>query len=314
MKILIGYDGSESANAAIDSLQRAGLPQAAEALIVSVAEVWLPPAQIEGEIIDFANDPYLAAKIKEQYNKNLKAVEATATMAARAGERARILFPNWKVETESDYGSPAWEILARARKFEADLIVVGSQGRSALGRLILGSVSQKVLTESACSVKIGRGKTVSGESPVRVVVGFDGSPGAEAAVEALAARSFKENCEARLIAATDPLVLSEGGFLFQPVPELLMENDEQERRHVEELAEKAVEKLKKVGINAVFQLLTGNPKYVLTDEAEKWDADLIFVGANAFGSRLERFLLGSVSAAVASRAHCSVEVVRRKKI
>lgn len=314
MKILIGYDGSEFADAAIDSLQRAGLPQTADALIVSVAEVWLPPSQKEGEIIDFADDPYLAAEIKEQYDKNLKAVEAASAMASRAGERLRLLFPSWKVETESDYGSPAWEILARAGKFEADLIAVGSHGRSALGRLVLGSISQKVLTEADVSVRIGRGKNASDDPSVRVLVGFDGSPGAEAAVDALAARSFKENCEARLIAATDPLVLAPGGFLFQPVPEFLLENEEDERRHVEELAGKAVETLKKAGINASFQFVTGNPKYVLTNEAENWNADAIFVGANAFGSRLERLLLGSVSAAVAARAHCSVEVVRRKKI
>jgi nucleotide-binding universal stress UspA family protein len=54
----------------------------------------------------------------------------------------------------------------------------------------------------------------------------------------------------------------------------------------------------------------GNPKEVLIEIAERWKADAIFVGANRYGGRIERFLLGSVSAAVAARAHCSVEVVR----
>ena len=44
MKILIAYDGSECADAALADLQRAGLPPAAAALIMSVAEVFLPPA------------------------------------------------------------------------------------------------------------------------------------------------------------------------------------------------------------------------------------------------------------------------------
>ena len=43
MKILIGYDGSESADAALDDLRRAGLPRETEALIVSVAEVLMQP-------------------------------------------------------------------------------------------------------------------------------------------------------------------------------------------------------------------------------------------------------------------------------
>jgi hypothetical protein len=43
MKILIGYDGSDCAGAALDDLQRSGLPPATEALVISVAEQWLPP-------------------------------------------------------------------------------------------------------------------------------------------------------------------------------------------------------------------------------------------------------------------------------
>ena len=43
MKILVGYDGSECADAALDDLARAGLPPSAEVQILSVAEVWLPP-------------------------------------------------------------------------------------------------------------------------------------------------------------------------------------------------------------------------------------------------------------------------------
>lgn len=44
MKVLIGYDGSEGADLGVEGLRRAGLPpQAVEALVVTVAEVWLPP-------------------------------------------------------------------------------------------------------------------------------------------------------------------------------------------------------------------------------------------------------------------------------
>ena len=56
-------------------------------------------------------------------------------------------------------------------------------------------------------------------------------------------------------------------------------------------------------------ITTGDPKHVLLDEAKHWGADSLFVGARGL-SRIERFLLGSVSSALAARAHCSVEVVR----
>jgi len=48
-KLLIAYDGSSSADAALDDLKKAGLPAKAEVLIFSVAEVWLPPPEEEGE-------------------------------------------------------------------------------------------------------------------------------------------------------------------------------------------------------------------------------------------------------------------------
>ena len=52
MKILIGYDGSECADAAIDELRRAGLPSEATAIVLSVIEIWsLSPSgfkQLEG--------------------------------------------------------------------------------------------------------------------------------------------------------------------------------------------------------------------------------------------------------------------------
>jgi nucleotide-binding universal stress UspA family protein len=56
----------------------------------------------------------------------------------------------------------------------------------------------------------------------------------------------------------------------------------------------------------------GDPKQVLVRHAEEFGADCIFTGATGTSSRIERFVLGSVSAAVAARAHCSVEVVRAR--
>jgi hypothetical protein len=46
MKVLIGYDGSESADAALDELNRAGLPADTEILVVAVGSIWMPPTDI----------------------------------------------------------------------------------------------------------------------------------------------------------------------------------------------------------------------------------------------------------------------------
>jgi nucleotide-binding universal stress UspA family protein len=46
------------------------------------------------------------------------------------------------------------------------------------------------------------------------------------------------------------------------------------------------------------------------EKAEEWNADCIFVGTRDFKSGFERFRLGSVSTAIVTNAHCSVEIVR----
>jgi hypothetical protein len=50
MRVLIGYDGSDSADAVLDDLQKAGLPRASKALIVSVGEIVMPPLLVGSEM------------------------------------------------------------------------------------------------------------------------------------------------------------------------------------------------------------------------------------------------------------------------
>ena len=67
--------------------------------------------------------------------------------------------------------------------------------------------------------------------------------------------------------------------------------------------------LRAAGFQAATIIKAEEPKRLLLDEAEHWKPDCIFIGARGLG-RLERLRLGSVSSAIAARAHCSVEVVR----
>jgi len=64
-------------------------------------------------------------------------------------------------------------------------------------------------------------------------------------------------------------------------------------------------------IKVSTEIKLGDPRKELPQAAAGWRADCIFVGSAGFSNRFERFVLGSVSAAVATRAHCSVEVVRK---
>lgn len=308
MKVLIAYDGSKCSEAAIDDLVRAGLPADTECSIISVAEVWLPPSQANGETEE--PDPYLEKLVRRQREAGEKAVDEARAFAKHAVARLKKMFPGWCIKGDATYGSPAWEILNKGDEFKPDLIVVGSHGQSAISRFLLGSISQKVLTVAQCSVRVARGRIEVDPAPVRVLIGFDGTRGAKAAVKAVAARDWPEGSEVKLVAATDPVSPSAIGRFVPPVSDTVEEINESEQEWLRASAQPAMELLEKRGLKVEMQIIAGHAKRVLTEEAENWTADAIFLGANSFASRFERYLIGSTSAAVAARAHCSVEVVR----
>ena len=311
MKVLIGYDGSPSADAALDDLQRAGLPADVEAVILMIAEVWLPPPMRDDSPENCPPDGS-PEQVKKRCDPAKKAVTEAETLSRYAKDRLQSIFPGWKITSVAACGSPSRGILAKADDFKPDLIVVGSQGRTAVSRILLGSISQKILTEAHCSVGVARGRIEAAPKRTCILIGFDGLSGSMVAVEAVASRFWLENSEVRLLAVSDPITPSLIGRFVPPIADSVEEVNEGERERLQELAEPALQKLKDAGLCAALSIVAGNPKQVLVEEAARWHADAIFVGANAAGSRLERFLLGSVSAAVAARANCSVEVVRKQ--
>ena len=294
MKLLIAYDGSKCAEDALDDLARAGLPRAAEALVLTVSEVWLPqPASAPG--VAQADIHSSAAPAGKSSKKLLEAQE----LAARAGDRLRSMFPAWSVRAEAATGSAPTRVLEKADEWGPDLIVVGSHGRSALGRFVIGSVSQKIVTEARTSVRVARGSKRPAHSPVRLIIGVDGTHNAELAVRADARRWWPAGSEVRLITSMEPLRIY-GQYGSGP------ESATVAARESLQAAEKI---LHATDLKISSAIKEGDPKRILVSEAATWKADCIFVGVRGH-SLLDRFLLGSVSAAVAQRARCSVEVVR----
>src|SRR5215204_349418 len=124
MNVMIGYDGSDSARDAIQELQ--------------------PAADVAG----WQKSPIVrrARALAEQ------AIAEVRQLAAEGGALVKTEFPGWTVSHATYVGSPYGELVRARTEKSPDLIVVGSQGRSALGRLVLGSVSQNVMMHAPCSV------------------------------------------------------------------------------------------------------------------------------------------------------------------
>jgi nucleotide-binding universal stress UspA family protein len=310
MKLVVGYDGSEAADAALDDLARAGLPDTGQALIVAASDVWPQGEPALGPSATRA-PTWLAPVLRDARAKVERERDNVRAMAAAAKGRLAGILPGWRLEYDAVLNSPRRAIVSRADSFGADLVVVGSRGRSGLAQLILGSVAQSVLTHAHCSVRVGRAHRTGDQRPVKILVGIDGSVGSATAVLAVTMRKWPAGSQARVVAVVDLAVettVPAAAFAATDAPNV----EETPQDWILEAAQQVSQELKDAGLDASPQVCQGDPKRVLVEQADGWDADCIFVGASGIRG-VERFLLGSVSSAVGARAHCSVEVVRQPR-
>lgn len=302
MKILVAYDGSISADAAIGDLRRAGVPEEGEALVVCVED----GGHHHGET---------HSAVETGHDASWKSKLADADLRAEtAAERINNCFPRWAVSSEALWGSPAKVILDVSAWWKPDLLVVGSHGHSRVARLFMGSVSLELVHKAPCSVRVARTRASIGNGTVRIVIGNDGSPEAEAVVRCVADRSWPERTEAQIISVAQTLTpvvsaLDASTFAQEPAYALICDADERMRQRLGRIAAESVDRLQRAGLIARCTVSDADPREAILAAAELGNADAIFVGARGVG-RMERLLLGSVSSYVVTHAHCTVEVVR----
>lgn len=332
-KLLVAYDGSTGADAALDDLRHAGLPHEAqvEVLVISVADVWMPSQsdlhsaplpEVEGYAGYFPQVAGLMALAGHARNNAMEAVKEMHAVADKGRARLSALFPDWEVRGEADADSPAWGVLKKADAWQPDLIVVGANSHSMPEKLIFGSIAQKIVTKAKGTVRVGRAGDKEAGAPLRIIVGMDGSPDAQAALDALCARSFPPGSEVRVVTVLDSRMARSIATMLPALSRWVGEGGQNgeadagdEFAWVSNMVEEAVEQLRASGLAATAIVREGDSKHVLLDKAEQWKADCIFVGAKGLlGSsglqNLERFFLGTTATVVASRAACSVEVIR----
>lgn len=302
-RICLAYDGSSSADVALENLAHAGLPEQLDASVISIADVWLPP---DAAAADDVTAPPAVRKARAQAQT---AVDAYRSLARRAAARLRVLFPKWKIE-EFAYGdSPSWGVVKHAESWRADLIVLGAHSHSPLERFFLGSVSQKALGEAPCSVRIARELQKKSHENLRVIVAVDGSADSEATVRAVCERHWPISAEFRVVTVIDPKMETAVAWPSVYAAQWVQQGDEETREWVCRVVEHSAKMLADAKLSVETDIFDGDPKKALLKFAEDWEADTIFLGARGL-QHGQNFLLGSTASSVAARAHCSVEVVR----
>lgn len=150
---------------------------------------------------------------------------------------------------------------------------------------------------------------------MKILVAVDGSASSEAAVEQVALISWPAKTEVKVLSVIEPIInsMTEAWALPDSYYEKVVKAEEDRAtaalgRAIDWLSHSPSTEL------AVSQeLARGFSKEVILDEADRWGSDLIVLGSHGYRG-LTRFLLGSVSRAVADHAKCSVMIVRTKPL
>ena len=295
MKVLIAIDTSAAAQRLIAEAVARPWPANTSFCVVNAVDV-----------TPFAELPTL---IEDATRQGERLVEAGAKELARAGHTA---VP--KVVS----GSPRRAVSAYAAEWGADLILVGSHGHSAIGRFLLGSVAQGILRRVPCSVEIVRTRPETAPAfshAMKILVATDGSECSLAAARSVASRPWPEGTLFQVLSVEElvfvdtPMAASSPAAIYPPsLLEELMANAHERANTAAESAKKILTQAG-LKIAALQRIPVGDPRNLILEAAQAWPADLIVLGSHG-RSGLDRFLMGSVSEAVAVHARCSVEVIR----
>ena len=147
---------------------------------------------------------------------------------------------------------------------------------------------------------------------MKILLATDGSDYSKAAINSVAERPWPEGSEVKIVSATEiPNVSATEAWVLPG--SYYAELDGAAKARAEAAVKEAAERIKAgpPGLEITTEVKNGHAKEVILDEAERWDADLIVLGSHGY-SAWQRFMLGSVSHAVATHARCSVEIVRQK--
>jgi nucleotide-binding universal stress UspA family protein len=145
---------------------------------------------------------------------------------------------------------------------------------------------------------------------MRILAAIDDSTFASAIAAMLATEVKTAGTTVKLLHVVEPAPTKVAEAVGSPeYPDFMKAKLELTERATTLLQEVAA-RLRAAGFSPIeVSILEGDPRTVILDEAQAWKADLIVLGSHG-RTGIRRWLMGSVSDAVARHATCSVEIVR----
>lgn len=288
MRVMIGFDGSSTARAALDEVLQFPFP---------------PGLQVRALIALGGAEGSTALRALAR--------EALRRHAARIEERLRRRWPAARAVLSEL--APAAALLAESRRWRPDLIVLGWRGHGRIRRLLMGSVSRRVAREADSSVMVVRFARGRPKGARRFVLGYDGSRNSRRALRLLEKLTPAAGARVLVVTSLPPLYSPP----LTPMPQQARLRALEGIRRAERAREKrararlahAAGVLRGRGWSVQTHLTPQGPLLSLLEAASNFDADALVVGARGV-SGLERMLLGSVANGALERSRCPVIVAR----
>jgi len=274
--IVVPFDASEPAEAAAETAVRVADIVDAEVSILAVAEPSHYPRT--GVVSD---DPLPDDPDREDLGTHwVQAIGRVEAAAADAGVSSR---------TTIEMGAPHERIEAHVDRVGADLVAMGTHGRTGLDRLLLGSVTERALRTLDVPVLAVPGPDAVAAAD-DVLVPTDGSAGSERAAEHACA--LADACDATVhgLAVVDVQSMATGGTGAIAVPDIVDALEEQRSNDVERVGEHA----DAYGLDFESRVMEGTAERAISDYARERDVDLIAMGTHG-REGVRRFFLGSVT-------------------
>jgi len=291
MRMLLAVDDSKSARVAASAMKVMQPP--VDLLVLHVVDV--APYQ----------HPSVPPKLSRDYYGRVR--DCLVDLARHLLEEIKASLPQdlRSIETSIVVGDPVKTILETAKRYNPDLLVLGSRGLGYVQQWLVGGVSYQVASQASCPVLVIK-------RPIKklrkVLLGYDGSDDADRAANFLAREPFREPGEVTIATvwpkppALPSAVKADAKFFVEKV-----------KAAAAELVEKVRQHLPVARYKTSTEVVEGESGKVLVRLAKERESDLVIVGSRGL-SGVKRVFLGSVSHTILHKAPCAVLVVKGQDV